>query len=309
MGLFSSLVKSILTSNGASASACAPAAEGAPRSAAMSAQDGRHPAARAIDIDGDCEKTVFAYVGVPFKGIRKGAEFYVEPLGHDMVLHSKSTGTTADSAEFGDTPLSYNGTAFGFTYSGLGFLKEMVAAGFTFRLKVKKTGMYSPGVPELVSLTAEPRLLEQWWERQKTLTTPVPFSEEDELIRLEAKREAQYRAKVAQVRRRRTGIELAKDSLEVWITVTDRNWIGGKLPRKDLRFTPSFEIVPTPKGSSAKPHIRVLADGNPLVEINAMSTEAYRQISANRERPCRAIYMWDYYQDGTDQTKLYLVFD
>lgn len=309
MGLFSSLAKAIMTGNGASASAYTPATEGLSDSAAVSARDGRHPAARVIDIDGDCEKTVFAYVGVPFKGIRKGAEFYVDPLGHDIVLHSKSTGTTADSAEFGDTPLSYNGTVFGFTFSGLGFLKEMVAAGFTIRLKVKKTGMYSPGVPELVSLTAEPRLLEQWWERQKTLTVPVPFSEEDELARYDAKREAQYRAKVAQVRRKRTGIELAKDSLEVWITVTDRNWIGGELPGKDLRFTPSFEIVPTPKGSSAKPHIRVLADGNPLVEINAMSTETYKQISANRERPCRAIYMRDYYQDGTDHTKLYLVFD
>lgn len=181
----------------------------------------------------------------------------------------------------------------------------MAAAGFTFRLKVKKIGMYSPGVPELVSLTAEPWLLRQWWERQKTLTIPVPFSEEDELIR----HEAQHKARVAQVRRRRTGIELAKDSLEVWITVTDRNWIGGKLPRKDFRFTPSFEIVPTPKDSSAKPHIKVFADGNPLVEISARSVEAYKQISANKERPCRAIYMWDYYQDSTDQTKLYLVFD
>ncbi len=297
MGLFNSLIKGIA------------AIKSTPVRGAMSAQNGKHPAARVIDIDGDCEKTVFTYVGVPFKGIRKGTEFYVEPLGSDMVIHSKSTGTTADSAEFGDTPLSYNGTVFGFTNSGLGFLKEMVAAGFTVRLKVKKTGMYSPSVPELVSLTAEPRLLEQWWERQKTLTIPVSFSEEDELTRYEARREAQYRARVAQVRRKRTGIELAKDSLEVWITVTDRNWIGGELPGKDLRFTPSFEIVPTPKSSSAKPHIRVLADGNPLVEISAMSTEAYKQISANRERPCRAIYMWDYYQDGTDQTKLYLVFD
>lgn len=305
MGLFSSLAKAILTSNTASAGARTPATEGMSGSAAMSARDGRHPAARVIDIDGDCEKTVFAYVGMPFKGIRKGTEFYVDPLGRDMIIHSKSTGTTADSAEMGDTPLSYNDTIFGFTDSGLGFLKEMVAAGFTFRLKVKKIGMYSPGVPELVSLTAEPWLLKQWWGRQKTLTIPVPFSEEDELIR----REAQHRARVAQVRRRRTGIELAKDSLEVWITVTDSNWIGGKLPRKDFRFTPSFEIVPTSKGSSAKPHIRVLADANPLVEISARSVEAYRQISANRERPCRAIYMRDYYQDGTDQTKLYLVFD
>ena len=91
--------------------------------------------------------------------------------------------------------------------------------------------------------------MKQWWERQKTLSIPVPFSEEDELIR----HEAQHKARVAQVRRRRTGIELTKDSLEVWVTVTDSNWIGGKLPRKDFRFTPSFEIVPTPKGSSQSP--------------------------------------------------------
>ena len=132
MGLFNSLIKGIVAIKGTTARAT------------MSEQNGRHPAARVINIDGDCEKTVFAYVGAPFKGIRKGAEFYVEPLGHDMIIHSKSTGTTADSAEMGDTPLSYNGAAFGFTYSGLGFLKEMVAAGFTFRLKVKKTGMHSP---------------------------------------------------------------------------------------------------------------------------------------------------------------------
>lgn len=305
MGLFGSLAKVISTINGTSTSAGTPITKGVPAPVAMSAQDGRHPAARVIDIDGDCEKTVFTYVGAPLKGIRRGAEFYVEPLGRDMVIHSKSTGTTADSAEFGDTPLSYNGTAFGFTYSGLGFLKEMVAAGFTIHLKVKKTGMYSPGVPELVSLTAEPWLLKQWWERQKTLSIPVPFSEEDELIR----REAQHMARVTQVRRRRTGIELAKDSLEVWVTVTDGNWIGGKLPRKDFRFTPSFEIVPTPEGSSAKPHIKVLANGSQLVEISARSVEAYKQISANRGRPCRAIYIRDYYQDGTDQTKIYLVFD
>ena len=305
MGLFSSLAKAISTINGTSTSAGTPITQGAPVPVAMSAQDGRHPAARVINIDGDCEKTVFTYIGAPLKGIRRGAEFYAEPLGHDMVIHSKSTGTTADSAEMDDTPLSYNGTAFGFSYSGLGFLKEMVAAGFTIRIKVKKTGMYSPGVPELVSLTAEPWLLKQWWERQKTLSIPVPFSEEDELIR----HEAQHKARVAQVRRRRTGIELTKNSLEVWVTVTDSNWIGGKLPRKDFRFTPSFEIVPTPKGSSAKPHIKVLANGSPLVEISARSVEAYKQISANRGRPCRAIYIRDYYQDGTDQTKIYLVFD
>lgn len=59
MGLFSSLVKAIFTSNGASTSVCAPSTEGVSDSAAMSARNGRHPAARVIDIDGDTEKVIY----------------------------------------------------------------------------------------------------------------------------------------------------------------------------------------------------------------------------------------------------------
>ena len=263
-----------------------------------------HPAAWPIDIDGSCEKTVYCYVGVVFKGVRKGAELYVDPLGHDVVLHSKSTGTTADSAEFGDAPLAYDGRPFGFAGSSLGFLKEMTAAGFTFRVKVKKVGMYSPGVPELVTMTADPSLLRQWWERQRSLPIPVPFSEDDEI----ARRDAQRRAQLGAARQQRTGIRLGDNSIEVWINVTERNWVGGELPAGDLRFTPEFEMVPTPKGSSAKPHIRILRNGMPLVEISARNTEAYKFVFANMGRPCRASYMYDYFQDVTGQVKLYLVF-
>lgn len=307
MGLFDSLLNAIKASKGMSSaiSAPTPAAADTTTSASMSSRGGKHPAARAIDIDGECKNTVFTYIGAPLKSVRKGTEFYVDPLGRDMVIHSKSTGATADSAEFGDAPVSYNGIAFGFTNSSLGFLKEMVAAGFTVRLKVKKTGMYSPGVPELVSMTAEPRLLKQWWERQKATESPIPFSETEE----QELNEAKGKAKITATRQKRTGIELSEGSVEVWINVSDSNWVGGRPPRRDFRFTPTFETVPTPKGSSAKPHIKVATDGSPLVEISARSVEAYKQISANRKRPCRAIYMRDYYQDGTDQAKLYLVFD
>lgn len=136
-------------------------------SAAMSARNGRHPAARVIDIDGDTEKVIYTYLGAVFKGVKKGAVFYVAPLGFDTVIHSKSTGTTTDSGAFGDAPLAYKGRTFGLTPSCLGFLKEMVAAGFKVQVKVKKIGMYSAGIPELVTMTADPQLLKQWWERQK----------------------------------------------------------------------------------------------------------------------------------------------
>lgn len=71
MGFFSSLVKAILTSNGASTSARTPATEGVSDSAAMSARNGRHPAARVIDIDGDTEKVIYTYLGAVFKGVKK----------------------------------------------------------------------------------------------------------------------------------------------------------------------------------------------------------------------------------------------
>lgn len=71
MGLFSSFIKAILTSNGASVSARTPAAEGMSDSAAVFTRNGRHPAARVIDIDGDTEKVIYTYLGIVFKGVKK----------------------------------------------------------------------------------------------------------------------------------------------------------------------------------------------------------------------------------------------
>ena len=154
-------------------------------------------------------------------------------------------------------------------------------------------------------MTADPRLLKQWWERQKITTEPVPFSEENELHI----KEERYRARISEIRQNRTGIELNETSSEVWINVTEHNWIAGTPPTGDLRFTPSFEIIPTPKGSSAKPHIRILAGKEPLVEINASNLKVYKQLTEYKERQCRACYMYDYFQDNSNATKLYLVFD
>lgn len=60
MGLFNSLIKGIVAIKGTTARAT------------MSEQNDKHPAARPINIDGDCENTVFTYIGVALKGVRKG---------------------------------------------------------------------------------------------------------------------------------------------------------------------------------------------------------------------------------------------
>lgn len=75
MGLFSSLVKAIFTSNGASTSACAPSTEGVSDSAAMSARNGRHPAARRLSVSPG-RITHMLDSGI-LTGYRKGRRTYV----------------------------------------------------------------------------------------------------------------------------------------------------------------------------------------------------------------------------------------
>lgn len=147
-----------------------------------------------INIDGDCPTQIYTYLGVIFKGIKKGEEFYVDVVDHDVELHSRSTGTTIDTAEWETTAVSYNGRAFGSLGSGLEYLKDVAAAGFRFRLKVKKVGMYSAGIPELVALTINKQALREWWDRQSESTEFIPI-DEDELMESVKSRWARQRFK------------------------------------------------------------------------------------------------------------------
>ena len=152
------------------------------------------PIREEINIDGECLTQIYTYLGVIFKGIKKGEEFYVDVVDHDTELHSRSTGTTIDTAEWETTAVSYNGRVFGSLGYGLEYLKDVAAAGFRFRLKVKKVGMYSAGIPELVALTINKQALREWWDRQSKSTEFIPI-DEDELMESVKSRWARQRFK------------------------------------------------------------------------------------------------------------------
>ena len=141
-------------------------------------QSPRRPIREEINIDGECLTQIYTYLGVVFKGIKKGEEFYVDVVDHDTELHSRSTGTTIDTAEWGTTAVSYNGRVFGSLGSGLEYLKDVAAAGFKFRLRVKKVGMYSAGIPELMTMTIDKRALREWWDQQSGSSELIPIDEE-----------------------------------------------------------------------------------------------------------------------------------
>lgn len=138
----------------------------------------RRPIREEINIDGECPTQIYTYLGVIFKGIKKGEEFYVDVVDHDTELHSRSTGTTIDTAELGTTAVSYNGRVFGSLGSGLEYLKDVAAAGFRLRLRVKKVGMYSAGVPELMAMTIDKRALKEWWGQQQGSSELIPIDED-----------------------------------------------------------------------------------------------------------------------------------
>ena len=53
----------------------------------------RHKVPRAINIDGDCETKVFTYLGVPFKGLRKSQEIYVDIIDRDVEIRATQGGS------------------------------------------------------------------------------------------------------------------------------------------------------------------------------------------------------------------------
>ncbi len=127
-------------------------------------QSPRRPIREEINIDGECLTQIYTYLGVVFKGIKKGEEFYVDVVDHDTELHSRSTGTTIDTAEWGTTAVSYNGRVFGSLGSGLEYLKDV--------------GMYSAGIPELMTMTIDKRALREWWDQQSGSSELIPIDEE-----------------------------------------------------------------------------------------------------------------------------------
>ena len=263
------------------------------------------PIREKIDIDGECETRIYTYLGAIFKGINKGDEFYVDVVDHDVELHSQSTETTIDTAEWGTTAVSYNGRVFGSLGSDLEHLKDVAAAGFRFRLRVKKVGMYSAGIPELVAMTIDTDALSEWWDRQSESSGLVSINEAELLAAIDERREAKRLRTISE----RVGIEVTDASLVATIYPNRQRWLADEWPSESSFFSPTIEVLPTKKGSHAKPHILIRDGETNLYEVSARNARAYQTISEHIDRPCKGRITCDYYEEGTDNVRIILIFD
>ncbi len=234
--------------------------------------------AAVVNIDGRYRAKVYVYLGVVFKDVKRGDEFYVDVVGHDVKLHSRSTGTSTSTAEMGSAALSYKGRVFGSVDRSLGFLKDVAAANPGLKLRVRKVGMYSAGIPELVALTDKPLALKERFGLVVPDGSPVfsPASVE----KLQG-----GRAYAAFIKFAEAGAEgkVAK------LYPHDDAWAESKPPEHSGLFSPKFKVLPTKPGSSAKPHILVLDGDKPLFEVAAKYSAAYKVLSENIGLPCEGI--------------------
>lgn len=231
-----------------------------------------------INIDGHYETQIYTYLGVIFKGIKKGEEFYVDVIPDDITIHSKSTGTSTSTDGF-TTAVSYNGKPFGTLGYDLNFLKEVRKAGFAFRLKVKKTGMYSAGIPELKAETIFPRYLREWWDKQKYLQEDIPLPPNN----------------------------LAE--IDININDVDKNNYEINEEWSDISITTS--LLPVPEKSKAKPHILIESNGIKLSEMSAHSTFYKTLINYIGIEPYKAMYRLyeSNYETGKFWLKIKLIYD
>lgn len=234
-------------------------------------------APRLVNLDGTSESTIFTYIGGPLRGIRVGETFYAEVLPEDMTLTSESTGTVTDSADFNSSVLAYEGQVFGTTSSALWMLKDMMRHGYYVEIRVKRTGTMAQGVPELLALTIDPKALGRWWREQSQTFDEVPLPSECD---------------------------------EVVINVGEDKWGG---PEGSEQFEPigvRLALIPTPRGSSAKPHVAICAGRMRIAEISAREAAYGDLVRHIDDAPLSAKYrVFDsLHNDGSQYYKLIIRF-
>lgn len=250
-----------------------------------------------INIDGDYESQCYTYYGALFKGLKVGSVIYAEVVPGDTVLHSKSTGTTTSTEEMGCSALSYEGKIFAGTTCSLGVLKEIAQQGkVPLKVKLVKTGMYSPGIPEFSIMTADPRAIEAWWEEARQSKDIPPFDEKH------------YLRKIKQSRiKDKTGLKIGSHDVVLRVYPSRDTWSGDPLPSDRRLFLPTFEIIPTPAGSHAKPKIAVIENGKVIAEVNARQ-KAYKELLERVDQPARGSIVTNY-SGSDDYVTVLLAFD
>lgn len=126
-----------------------------------------------LSFDGDVERRAFVCDASALPKLHEGQTFRADVLGSDVTVDlglGNSMRTKGMSAA-----LAYKGRVFGSTSTSLECLKELAHTGHPVSVLVECGGARPNGIPELFTLTEDPRSIRRWWLDCQALGEVVPF--------------------------------------------------------------------------------------------------------------------------------------
>ncbi len=234
---------------------------------------------KSISLRGECERPVYVYYGDPLRKIRKGDVFDAEVVAKPMRLRSELTGGVWDTADDGFA-LAYKGKVFG-AASALGnTFKDITELGYRITVSCRMTGWYAKGIPTVVMMIDEPEEIFAWLDACKGLGRDVSFEERHSPECESAALSERTRLELSKACGRELPVGVDGDC----VYIEDDKWAG----RRKSGIFPlevSTELIPTPRGSKAKPHVAVFVDGAMAADVSARCVH-YKTLAEHAgERP------------------------
>lgn len=234
---------------------------------------------KSISFRGECERTIYVYYGEPLRKIRKGDVFDAEVVTKPMRLRSELTGGVWDTTDNGFA-LAYKGKVFG-AASALGnTFKDITELGYRITVSCRMTGWYAKGIPTVVMMIDEPEEIFAWLDACKGLGRDVSFEERHSPECESAALSERTRLELSKACGRELPVGVDGDC----VYIEDDKWTG---MRKSGVFPVevSTELIPTPRGSTAKPHVAVFVDGAMAADVSARCVH-YKTLAEHAgERP------------------------
>lgn len=234
---------------------------------------------KSISFRGECERPVYVYYGEPLRKIRKGDVFDAEVVTKPMRLRSELTGGVWDTTDDGFA-LAYKGKVFG-AASALGnTFKDITELGYRITVSCRMTRWYAKGIPTVVMMIDEPEEIFAWLDACKGLGRDVSFEERHSPECESAALSERTRLELSKACGRELPVGVDGDC----VYIEDDKWTG---MRKSGVFPVevSTELIPTPRGSTAKPHVAVFVDGAMAADVSARCVH-YKTLAEHAgERP------------------------
>lgn len=234
---------------------------------------------KSISFRGECERPVYVYYGEPLRKIRKGDVFDAEVVTKPMRLRSELTGGVWDTTDDGFA-LAYKGKVFG-AASALGnTFKDITELGYRITVSCRMTGWYAKGIPTVVMMIDEPEEIFAWLDACKGLGRDVSFEERHSPECESAALSERTRLELSKACGRELPVGVDGDC----VYIEDDKW-GGMRKSGVFPVEVSTELIPTPRGSTAKPHVAVFVDRSMAADVSARCVH-YKTLAEHAgERP------------------------